>query len=99
MFPSILIKLENGPNDFCFYFYFVLRPSLVAKKIGKTKNKKRWPNIFRLHRKSHLISGMGVYRGIHYSSLFISFIFAKNVDYGYSLNELYPQSILSAKIS
>ena len=34
MFPSILIQLENGQNEFYFYFYF------VAKKIGKTKNKK-----------------------------------------------------------
>ena len=40
MFPSILIKLENGPNEFYFYFYFVLRHYLVAKKICKTKNKK-----------------------------------------------------------
>ena len=40
MFPSILIQLENGPNKFYFYFYFVLRHLLVAKKICKTKNKK-----------------------------------------------------------
>ena len=39
MFPSILIQLENGPNEFYFYFYFVLRHLLVAKKICK-KNKK-----------------------------------------------------------
>ena len=40
MFPSILIQLENGGNEFCFYFYFVLQPSLVVKEIDKTKNKK-----------------------------------------------------------
>ena len=34
MFPSILIQLENGPNEFYFYL------ELVPKKIGKTKNKK-----------------------------------------------------------
>ena len=38
MFPSILIQLENGQNE--FYFYFVLRPELVAKKIGETKKTK-----------------------------------------------------------
>ena len=38
MFPSILIQLENGPNE--FYFYFVLRHLLVVKKICKTKTKK-----------------------------------------------------------
>ena len=38
MFPSILIQFENGPNEFYFYFYFVLRHLLVAKKICKTKN-------------------------------------------------------------
>ena len=38
VFPSILNQLENCPNE--FFFYFVLRPELVAKKIGKTKNKK-----------------------------------------------------------
>ena len=26
VFPSILIQLENGPHEFYFYFYFVLRP-------------------------------------------------------------------------
>ena len=36
----ILIQLENGTNAFYVYFYFVLRPYFVAKKIGKTKNKK-----------------------------------------------------------
>ena len=25
VFPSILIQLENGPKEFYFYFYFVLR--------------------------------------------------------------------------
>ena len=39
MFPSILIQLENGPNE--FYFLFLFRPpTLTAKKISKTKNKK-----------------------------------------------------------
>ena len=37
MFPSILIQLENGPNE--FHFYLVLQPEIVAKKIGKKKTK------------------------------------------------------------
>ena len=32
VFPSIFIQLENGSNEFYFYFYFVHRPYLVAKK-------------------------------------------------------------------
>ena len=34
MFPSILIQLENGPNEIYFYFYFVLQS--VKQKIKKT---------------------------------------------------------------
>ena len=26
VFPSILIQLENGTNEFYFHFYFILRP-------------------------------------------------------------------------
>ena len=38
MFPSILIQLENGPNDFLFLF----RPPTLTccEKICKTKNNK-----------------------------------------------------------
>ena len=46
MFPSILIQLENGPNECYFYFYFVLRVggvNLLRKKSVKQKIKKRWP--------------------------------------------------------
>ena len=40
MFPSILIQLENGPNEFFFFFFLSSDTNLLQKKICKTKNKK-----------------------------------------------------------
>ena len=43
MFPSILIQLENGPNDFIFIFISSSDPNFLRKKSVKQKIKKRWP--------------------------------------------------------
>ena len=43
MFPSILIQLENGPNEFFFIFISSSDTNLLRKKSVKQKIKKRWP--------------------------------------------------------
>ena len=44
--PSSLIQLENGPNEFYFYFISYSDTNLLRKKSVKQKIKKRWPYKF-----------------------------------------------------
>ena len=50
MFPSILIQLENGPND---YFFSSTDTNLSQKKSVKQKIKKLWPYGINHVRESH----------------------------------------------
>ena len=42
VFPSILIQLENGPNEFIFIFVSSSDPNLLRKKSVNNKYKKNY---------------------------------------------------------
>ena len=52
VFPSILIQLENGPNEFYFIFISSSDTNLLRKKSVKQKIIKQWPYLFSHMRKA-----------------------------------------------
>ena len=79
MFPSILIQLENSPNEFIFIFISSSDTNLLRKKSVKQKIKKRWPYVDTLEPKFYIVK-------LGFTGVNITFLnFTRNIDCGYSL--------------